>query len=98
MKAAIAYIGVSTAKQGKSGLGLEAQQEALARFAEAEGLYEAPQVKSVFGGVLPIGQLPLPRRRAFGCLHSWHDGPSLLGRAERSTPRSPQGRAVGARG
>jgi DNA invertase Pin-like site-specific DNA recombinase len=37
MKAAIAYIGVSTAKQGKSGLGLEAQQEALARFAEAEG-------------------------------------------------------------
>ena len=61
MKAAIAYIGVSTAKQGKSGLGLEAQQEALARFAEAEGLYEAPQVKSVFGGVLPIGQLPLPR-------------------------------------
>ena len=51
-------------------------------------LYEAPQVKSVFGGVLPIGQLPLPRRRAFGCLHSWHDGPSLLGRAERSTPEA----------
>jgi DNA invertase Pin-like site-specific DNA recombinase len=37
MKPAIAYIRVSTAKQGKSGLGLEAQQEALARFAEAEG-------------------------------------------------------------
>ena len=28
---------VSTSKQGKSGLGLEAQQEALTRFAEAEG-------------------------------------------------------------
>jgi DNA invertase Pin-like site-specific DNA recombinase len=37
MKTAIAYIRVSTAQQGKSGLGLEAQQAALARFAEAEG-------------------------------------------------------------
>jgi DNA invertase Pin-like site-specific DNA recombinase len=34
---AIAYTRVSTAKQGKSGLGLEAQQATLARFAEAEG-------------------------------------------------------------
>jgi len=34
---AIAYIRVSTAKQGRSGLGMEAQQEAIARFAEAEG-------------------------------------------------------------
>jgi DNA invertase Pin-like site-specific DNA recombinase len=33
---AIAYIRVSTARQGKSGLGLEAQQAALAKFAEAE--------------------------------------------------------------
>ena len=37
MKSAVAYIRVSTQKQGKSGLGLEAQQAALARFAEAEG-------------------------------------------------------------
>jgi DNA invertase Pin-like site-specific DNA recombinase len=37
MKTAIAYTRVSTARQGKSGLGLEAQQAALARFAEAEG-------------------------------------------------------------
>jgi DNA invertase Pin-like site-specific DNA recombinase len=37
MRDAIAYIRVSTAKQGRSGLGLEAQQAALARFAEAEG-------------------------------------------------------------
>jgi hypothetical protein len=28
-------------------------------------------------GVLPIGA----RRRAFGCLHSWHDGPSMHGSA-----------------
>ena len=37
MKTAIAYTRVSTAQQGRSGLGLEAQQAALARFAEAEG-------------------------------------------------------------
>ncbi|SRR6266567_3334772 len=37
MTPAVAYIRVSTQKQGKSGLGLEAQQAALARFAEAEG-------------------------------------------------------------
>jgi DNA invertase Pin-like site-specific DNA recombinase len=37
MKTAIAYTRVSTARQGRSGLGLEAQQAALARFADAEG-------------------------------------------------------------
>ncbi len=37
MKSAVAYTRVSTAGQGRSGLGLEAQQAALARFAEAEG-------------------------------------------------------------
>jgi len=37
MKDAVAYIRVSTGKQAKSGLGQEAQQAALARFAEAEG-------------------------------------------------------------
>jgi DNA invertase Pin-like site-specific DNA recombinase len=36
-KPAIAYIRVSTTKQGRSGLGLEAQKAALARFADAEG-------------------------------------------------------------
>ena len=36
-KPIIAYVRVSTARQGRSGLGLEAQQDALNRFAKAEG-------------------------------------------------------------
>jgi DNA invertase Pin-like site-specific DNA recombinase len=38
MLSAIAYYRVSTARQGKSGLGIEAQREAVQRFAEAEGI------------------------------------------------------------
>jgi DNA invertase Pin-like site-specific DNA recombinase len=37
MKPVVAYIRVSTAQQGKSGLGIEAQRAALARVAEVEG-------------------------------------------------------------
>src|SRR5450755_3561424 len=38
MRPIISYIRVSTGKQGKSGLGIEAQRAAIARFATAEGL------------------------------------------------------------
>jgi DNA invertase Pin-like site-specific DNA recombinase len=37
MKPVISYVRVSTDKQGRSGLGIEAQQAAIARFAEGEG-------------------------------------------------------------
>jgi DNA invertase Pin-like site-specific DNA recombinase len=37
MSGLISYVRVSTAQQGKSGLGLAAQQQAITRFAEAEG-------------------------------------------------------------
>ncbi|WP_338666266.1 recombinase family protein (plasmid) [Pararoseomonas sp. SCSIO 73927] len=36
--AAIAYVRVSTDRQGRSGLGLEAQREAIARFAQDQGM------------------------------------------------------------
>jgi DNA invertase Pin-like site-specific DNA recombinase len=39
MANAIAYVRVSTSAQGRSGLGLESQRAAIARFAEAEGLH-----------------------------------------------------------
>jgi DNA invertase Pin-like site-specific DNA recombinase len=38
MESAIAYLRVSTQRQQRSGLGIEAQRTAIARFAEAEGL------------------------------------------------------------
>src|SRR5215208_391773 len=38
MESAIAYLRVSTQRQQRSGLGIEAQRNAIARFAEAEGL------------------------------------------------------------
>jgi DNA invertase Pin-like site-specific DNA recombinase len=37
MKPLVYYIRVSTSQQGRSGLGIEAQREALERFADAEG-------------------------------------------------------------
>lgn len=46
----ISYLRVSTAMQGKSGLGIEAQREALARFAEAEGLVIAGEYVEVESG------------------------------------------------
>ena len=41
------YIRVSTAKQGRSGLGVEAQREALVRFAKVEGFAVAGEFVEV---------------------------------------------------
>jgi DNA invertase Pin-like site-specific DNA recombinase len=47
---AIAYYRVSTQRQGRSGLGLEAQRAAVARFAEAEGINILQEVTEVETG------------------------------------------------
>jgi hypothetical protein len=47
---AIAYYRVSTARQGRSGLGIEAQRSAVARFAEAEGFTITPEFIEVETG------------------------------------------------
>ena len=53
MKSAVAYYRVSTQRQGRSGLGLEAQRTAVARFAEAEGItLQLPAATSVFAVAL----------------------------------------------
>src|SRR4051812_15362500 len=50
MKTAIAYYRVSTQRQGRSGLGLEAQRTAVARFGEAEGITIAGEFTEVETG------------------------------------------------
>ena len=50
MKIAIAYYRVSTDQQGKSGLGLEAQQEAVHLFAEREGYQVATHYTEIESG------------------------------------------------
>lgn len=50
MKPVIGYFRVSTNKQGKSGLGLDAQRQAVARFVEAEGLEIAAEFVEVETG------------------------------------------------
>jgi len=50
MQQAVSYIRVSTGKQGKSGLGIEAQREAIARFIAAEGMELAGEYVEVETG------------------------------------------------
>ena len=50
MQIVISYLRVSTAGQGKSGLGLEAQREIIARFAEAEGMTIAAEFVEIETG------------------------------------------------
>ena len=50
MRQVVSYIRVSTGKQGASGLGIEAQREAIARFVEAEGMALAGEYVEVETG------------------------------------------------
>jgi len=50
MDKAVAYLRVSTEKQGRSGLGLEAQRDAINRFAEREGIELAAEFVEVETG------------------------------------------------
>lgn len=49
-KPLVAYLRVSTREQGRSGLGLDAQRSAVARFAEAEGFATAAEFTEVETG------------------------------------------------
>lgn len=58
MKPAIAYLRCSTSEQGKSGLGLDAQLDAVRQFAAAEGYELADVVSEVASGKLDLDGRP----------------------------------------
>ncbi|WP_342616984.1 recombinase family protein [Rhodoferax sp. GW822-FHT02A01] len=58
MKQAILYKRVSTSEQGKSGLGLDAQALALARFCAAEGYWVVETFEEISSGKLDIEARP----------------------------------------
>ena len=65
MTSAVAYYRVSTQRQGRSGLGLEAQRTAVARFAEAEGITLLSEFTEVELAGVPMRStegLSLPQR------------------------------------
>jgi DNA invertase Pin-like site-specific DNA recombinase len=72
MNKAVMYRRVSTSEQGKSGLGLEGQAEAIARFCETEGFEVITEFQDVASGKLPIEGRPglaaaLEKARKFKC-------------------------------
>jgi DNA invertase Pin-like site-specific DNA recombinase len=83
MKTAIAYIRVSTGKQGKSGLGLEAQQEALARFAQAEGYGFMKTFKEVETGKGADALDRRPQLAAALQMAKKHDAPVVVAKLDR---------------
>jgi DNA invertase Pin-like site-specific DNA recombinase len=83
MKTAIAYTRVSTSKQGKSGLGLEAQQEALARFAEAEGYKFVQTFTEIETGKGADALDKRPRLAAALKLAKLHDAPIIVAKLDR---------------
>jgi DNA invertase Pin-like site-specific DNA recombinase len=58
MKTAIAYLRVSTAEQGRSGLGLAAQRKAVDEFAAAEGFEFSDVITEVASGKLAMDDRP----------------------------------------
>src|SRR5262245_55446997 len=87
LQTAIAYTRVSTASQGRSGLGLEAQQAALARFAEAEGYDLIQTFEEVETGKGSDALDRRPQLNAALTLARKHDAPIIvakLGRLSRN--------------
>jgi DNA invertase Pin-like site-specific DNA recombinase len=83
MKTAIAYVRVSTGKQAKSGLGLEAQQEALARFAEAEGYSLLKTFEEVETGKGADALDRRPQLSAALQMAKKHDAPVVVAKLDR---------------
>ena len=83
MKIAVAYTRVSTKKQGKSGLGLEAQQEALAQFAEAEGYKLIETFSEVETGKGADALDRRPKLKAAIAKAKEHEAPIIVSKLDR---------------
>jgi DNA invertase Pin-like site-specific DNA recombinase len=83
MKTAVAYIRVSTAQQGHSGLGLAAQQAALARFAEAEGYSLIETFEEVETGKGADALDRRPQLSAALQMAKKHDAPVVVAKLDR---------------
>jgi DNA invertase Pin-like site-specific DNA recombinase len=83
MKTAIAYTRVSTAGQGRSGLGLAAQQEALVRFAQAEGYKLVETFEEVETGKGSDALDRRPRLSAALELAKKHKAPIIVAKLDR---------------
>ncbi len=83
MKTAVAYIRVSTGKQAKSGLGLDAQQAALARFAEAEGYSLLQTFEEVETGKGADALARRPQLSAALQMAKKHDAPVVVAKLDR---------------
>src|SRR4249920_2878023 len=83
MKTAIAYTRVSTDRQGRSGLGLEAQTAALARFAEAEGFDLIQTFEEVETGKGSDALDRRPQLNAALALAAKHKAPIIVAKLDR---------------
>src|SRR5262245_5574543 len=83
MKTAVAYTRVSTAQQGRSGLGLEAQQAALARFAQAEGYQLIETFQEVETGKGSDALERRPQLTAALKLARHHQAPIIVAKLDR---------------
>ena len=83
MKTAVAYTRVSTGRQGRSGLGLEAQQVSLARFAEAEGYSLVETFQEVETGKGAVALDRRPQLAAALKMAKKHKAPIIVAKLDR---------------
>jgi DNA invertase Pin-like site-specific DNA recombinase len=83
MNQAIGYLRVSTEKQGRSGLGMEAQRAAIVSFAAREGLTLAQWFTEVETGRGPDGLEKRPRLAAALKLAAKHRCPIVVAKLDR---------------
>jgi DNA invertase Pin-like site-specific DNA recombinase len=83
VKTAIAYVRVSTQGQGKSGLGIEAQRAALARFAEAENFDPVETFEEIETGKGSDALEKRPQLAAALNLAKRHGAPIVVAKLDR---------------